>query len=162
MSVIAITDVLAGKFPVNEEITVHGWIRTRRDSKAGISFLAIHDGSCFDAIQAVVPNDLNNYEEDVLKLTTGCSVKVTGTLVESQGQGQAFEIQATGVEVLGFVEDPDTYPMAAKRHSIEFLREQAHLRVRTNTFGAIMRVRSALSFAMPSRLAWLTLTQPLR
>ena len=106
MSVISITDVLAGKFPVNEEITVHGWIRTRRDSKAGISFLAIHDGSCFDAIQAVVPNDLNNYEEEVLKLTTGCSVKVTGTLVESQGQGQAFEIQATGVEVLGLCRRP--------------------------------------------------------
>ncbi|WP_448555218.1 asparagine--tRNA ligase [Thalassotalea montiporae] len=148
MSVISITDVLAGKFPVNEEITVHGWIRTRRDSKAGISFLAIHDGSCFDAIQAVVPNDLNNYEEEVLKLTTGCSVKVTGTLVESQGQGQAFEIQATGVEVLGYVEDPDTYPMAAKRHSIEFLREQAHLRARTNLGGAVTRVRNTLAQAI--------------
>ncbi|MFD2166765.1 asparagine--tRNA ligase [Thalassotalea euphylliae] len=148
MSVISITDVLAGKFPVNEEITVHGWIRTRRDSKAGISFLAIHDGSCFDAIQAVVPNDLNNYEEEVLKLTTGASVKVTGTLVESQGQGQAFEIQATNVEVLGYVDDPDTYPMAAKRHSVEFLRENAHLRVRTNLGGAVARVRNCLSQAI--------------
>ncbi|NMP32371.1 asparagine--tRNA ligase [Thalassotalea sp. M1531] len=148
MSVIAITDVLAGKFPVNEEITVHGWIRTRRDSKAGISFLAIHDGSCFDAIQAVVPNDLNNYQDEVLKLTTGASVKVTGQLVESQGQGQAFEIQATGVEVLGYVDDPDTYPMAAKRHSIEFLREQAHLRPRTNLGGAVTRVRNCLAQAI--------------
>ena len=148
MSVIAITDVLAGKFPVDETITVHGWIRTRRDSKAGISFLAIHDGSCFDAIQAIVPSDLTNYQEDILKLTTGCSVKVTGILVESPGQGQSFEIQATTVEVLGFVEDPDTYPMAAKRHSIEFLREQAHLRARTNIGGAVTRVRNCLAQAI--------------
>ncbi len=148
MSVIAITDVLAGKFPVVESITVNGWIRTRRDSKAGISFLALHDGSCFDAIQAIVPNELDNYENDVLKLTTGCSVKVTGILVESPGKGQAFEIQATSVEVLGFVEDPDTYPMAAKRHSIEFLREQAHLRARTNIGGAVTRVRNCLAQAV--------------
>jgi len=148
MSVISITDVLAGKFPVDESITVHGWIRTRRDSKAGISFLALHDGSCFDAIQAIVPNELDNYENDVLKLTTGCSVKVTGILVESPGKGQAFEIQATSVEVLGFVEDPDTYPMAAKRHSIEFLREQAHLRPRTNIGGAVTRVRNCLAQAV--------------
>jgi asparaginyl-tRNA synthetase len=148
MSVIAITDVLSGKYPVNESITVHGWIRTRRDSKAGISFLALHDGSCFDAIQAIVPNELDNYESDILKLTTGCSVKVTGILVESPGKGQAFEIQATAVEVLGFVEDPDTYPMAAKRHSIEFLREQAHLRARTNIGGAVTRVRNCLAQAV--------------
>ncbi|TWX65261.1 asparagine--tRNA ligase [Colwellia demingiae] len=148
MSVIAITDVLAGNFPVNESITVHGWIRTRRDSKAGISFLALHDGSCFDAIQAIVPNELDNYESDILKLTTGCSVKVTGILVESPGKGQAYEIQATAVEVLGFVEDPDTYPMAAKRHSIEFLREQAHLRPRTNIGGAVTRVRNCLAQAV--------------
>ena len=148
MSVIAIADVLAGKYPVSEPITVHGWIRTRRDSKAGISFLAIHDGSCFDPIQAIVPNDLNNYQEEVLKLTTGASVKVTGELVESPGQGQAFEIQATEVEVLGLVEDPDTYPMAAKRHSIEFLREHAHLRARTNIGGAVTRVRNCLAQAV--------------
>jgi asparaginyl-tRNA synthetase len=148
MSVIAITDVLAGKYPVNESITIHGWIRTRRDSKAGISFLALHDGSCFDAIQAIVPNELDNYESDILKLTTGCSVKVSGILVESPGKGQAFEIQATAVDVLGFVEDPDTYPMSAKRHSIEFLREQAHLRPRTNIGGAVTRVRNCLAQAV--------------
>ncbi|WP_057831370.1 asparagine--tRNA ligase [Colwellia sp. TT2012] len=144
----SITDVLAGNYPVNESITVHGWIRTRRDSKAGISFLAIHDGSCFDAIQAIVPRELDNYDSDILKLTTGCSVKVTGILVESPGKGQAFEIQATEVEVLGFVEDPDTYPMAAKRHSMEFLREQAHLRARTNIGGAVARVRNCLAQAI--------------
>jgi asparaginyl-tRNA synthetase len=148
MSVNSITDVLAGKYPVNEAISVSGWIRTRRDSKAGISFLAIHDGSCFDAIQAIVPNDLSNYQADVLKLTTGCSVKIGGILVESPGKGQSYEIQATSVEVLGFVEDPDTYPMAAKRHSIEFLREQAHLRARTNIGGAVTRVRNCLAQAV--------------
>ncbi|MBL4909828.1 MAG: asparagine--tRNA ligase [Alteromonadaceae bacterium] len=148
MSVNSITDVLAGKFPVNETISVSGWIRTRRDSKAGISFLAIHDGSCFDAIQAIVPNDLSNYQNEVLKLTTGCSVEVEGILVESPGKGQAFEIQATAVKVLGYVEDPDTYPMAAKRHSIEFLREHAHLRPRTNIGGAVTRVRNCLAQAI--------------
>ncbi|WP_206485766.1 asparagine--tRNA ligase [Thalassotalea sp. G2M2-11] len=148
MSVIAITDVLAGKFPVDKEITVHGWIRTRRDSKAGISFLAIHDGTCFDAIQAIAPNELDNYQSEVLKLTTGAGVRVTGLLVESPGKGQSFEIQATKVEVLGLVEDPDTYPMAAKRHSIEFLREHAHLRPRTNIGGAVTRVRNSLAQAI--------------
>lgn len=148
MSVISITDVLAGKYPVNEEITINGWIRTRRDSKAGISFLAVHDGSCFDAIQAIVPNELDNYESEIQKLTTGASVKVTGILVESPGQGQAFEIQATAVHVYGLVDDPETYPMAAKRHSIEFLREHAHLRPRTNIGGAVTRVRNCLSQAI--------------
>lgn len=148
MSVIAITDILAGKYPVNESITIHGWIRTRRDSKAGISFLAIHDGSCFDAIQAIAPSNLDNYQTDVLKLTTGAAVKVTGILVESPGQGQSFELQAEQVEVLGLVEDPDTYPMAAKRHSIEYLREQAHLRARTNIGGAVTRVRNTLAQAV--------------
>jgi asparaginyl-tRNA synthetase len=148
MSVIAITDILAGKYPVNESITIHGWIRTRRDSKAGISFLAVHDGSCFDAIQAIAPSNLDNYQTDILKLTTGAAVKVTGILVESPGKGQSFELQAEQVEVLGFVEDPDTYPMAAKRHSIEFLREQAHLRPRTNIGGAVARVRNTLAQAV--------------
>lgn len=148
MSVIAITDILAGKYPVNESITIHGWIRTRRDSKAGISFLAVHDGSCFDAIQAIAPNNLDNYQTDVLRLTTGAAVKVTGILVESPGKGQSFELQAEQVEVLGLVEDPDTYPMAAKRHSIEFLREQAHLRPRTNIGGAVTRVRNTLAQAL--------------
>jgi asparaginyl-tRNA synthetase len=148
MSVISITDVLAGKYPVSEAVTVHGWIRTRRDSKAGISFLAVHDGSCFDAIQAIAPSDLDNYQSEVLKLTTGAAVKVTGILVESPGKGQSFEIQATNVEILGLVDDPDTYPMAAKRHSIEFLREQAHLRARTNIGGAVARVRNTLAQAV--------------
>ena len=147
MSHIAITELLKGTVAVDSQVTVKGWIRTRRDSKAGISFLAVHDGSCFNPIQAVVPNSLNNYDE-VTNLTAGCSVSVTDKLVESQGQGQAFEIQADTVEVIGLVENPDTYPMAAKRHSIEFLREHAHLRPRTNVIGAVTRVRNCLSQAI--------------
>ncbi|USD39019.1 MULTISPECIES: asparagine--tRNA ligase [Ferrimonas] len=148
MSVATIADVLKGVHAVGSEVTVQGWIRTRRDSKAGISFLAVYDGSCFDPIQGVVPNTLNNYQEDVLRLTAGCSVKMTGEVVESPGKGQQFEIAVTGVEVIGLVEDPDTYPMAAKRHSIEYLREVAHLRPRTNLIGAVMRVRNCLSQAI--------------
>jgi asparaginyl-tRNA synthetase len=147
MSHIAITELLKGTVAVDSQVTVKGWIRTRRDSKAGISFLAVHDGSCFDPIQAVVPNSLNNYDE-VTSLTAGCSVKVTGVLVKSEGSGQSFEIQANTVEVLGWVENPDTYPMSAKRHSIEYLREHAHLRPRTNVIGAVTRVRNCLSQAL--------------
>lgn len=149
MSTIApITDVLQGKIAVGSSITVQGWIRTRRDSKAGISFLAVYDGSCFNPIQAVVENTLPNYQTDILRLTAGCSVQVIGKVVESPGQGQQFELQATNVNVVGFVEDPDTYPMAAKRHSIEYLREVAHLRARTNIVGAITRVRHTLAQAI--------------
>ena len=127
--VASIVDVLQGKIAIGEKVTVRGWVRTRRDSKAGLSFLAVYDGSCFDPIQVIVNNDIENYESEVLRLTTGCSVIVTGTIVESPAEGQAVELQAEKVEVTGFVEDPDT--MAAKRHSIEYLREVAHLRPRT-------------------------------
>ncbi|ECJ5847541.1 asparagine--tRNA ligase [Salmonella enterica subsp. salamae] len=145
MSVVPVADVLQGRVAVDQEVTVRGWVRTRRDSKAGISFLAVYDGSCFDPVQAVINNSLPNYNEEVLHLTTGCSVVVTGKVVASPGQGQSFEIQATKVEVAGWVEDPDTYPMAAKRHSIEYLREVAHLRPRTNLIGAVARVRHTLA-----------------
>lgn len=146
--VAPIVDVLQGKIAVGSTISVQGWVRTRRDSKAGISFLAVYDGSCFDPIQAVIEKDLPNYEQDILRLTAGCSVKVTGKVVESPGQGQKYELQATQVEVYGFVDDPETYPMAAKRHSIEYLREVAHLRARTNIVGAITRVRHTLAQAI--------------
>ncbi|MCD8546980.1 MAG: asparagine--tRNA ligase [Aeromonadaceae bacterium] len=148
MTQASVADILKGKYAVGTRLTVQGWIRTRRDSKAGISFLAVHDGSCFDPIQAVVPNHLDNYEQDVLRLTTGCSVAVTGEVVESQGKGQSFELQASQVSVIGWVDDPDTYPMAAKRHTIEYLREQAHLRARTNLMGAVTRVRNCLAQAI--------------
>lgn len=141
---IALTDASQ----VGATVTVKGWLRSKRDSKAGISFLAVHDGTCFDPIQAVVPNELPNYESEVLPLTTGCAVEVTGVLVESQGQGQAVEIQATTVVVVGAVEDAESYPIAKKRHTFEYLRTQAHLRTRTNTFGAITRVRHVAARAI--------------
>ncbi|WP_334018689.1 asparagine--tRNA ligase [Alteromonas sp. S015] len=142
-----VVDVLKGKYAVGESVTVKGWVRTRRDSKAGLSFIALHDGSCFDPVQVIALNSLSNYA-DIQRLTAGCSLSVTGTVKESQGQGQAVEIDATNVEVSGWVENPDTYPMAAKRHSIEYLREYAHLRPRTNVIGAVTRVRNCLSQAI--------------
>ncbi len=142
-----VVDVLNGKYAQGETVTVKGWVRTRRDSKAGLSFIALHDGSCFDPIQVVAHNTLSNYA-DVQRLTTGCSLAVTGTVKESQGAGQALELDAQSVDIIGWVENPDTYPMAAKRHSIEYLREYAHLRPRTNVIGAVTRIRNCLSQAL--------------
>ncbi len=150
MSLSSTKEILSGKIAIGDKVTLAGWIRTRRDSKAGFSFLAINDGSGFDNVQVIAPNSLNNYENEVLKLTTGCSVVVDGTLNASEGQGQAYEVLADKVFVTGFVEDPDTYPMSAKRHSVEYLREYAHLRPRTNLMGAVMRIRNTLAYAIHS------------
>ena len=140
---VRVTDALAGRVPVGTTVVVKGWVRNRRDSKAGggLSFFTVHDGSCFDPIQVVARSSLDNFETEVLRLTTGCSVAVTGELVESKGKGQAVEIQAAAVTVVGWVDDPETYPVAPKQHSFEYLREVAHLRPRTNTFGAVARLR---------------------
>ncbi len=143
-----VVDILAGRPPVGARTTAQGWIRTRRDSKAGLSFLALHDGSCFDALQVVAPETLANYHDEVLHLTAGCAVTVTGTVAASQGAGQSVELLADSVVVVGWVDDPDTYPISAKRHSFEYLREVAHLRARTNTFGAVARVRHCLAMAI--------------
>ncbi len=143
-----IDDLLAGKVEPGSQVVVKGWIRTRRDSKAGISFLNVHDGSCFAPIQVVAGSDLPNYQEEVLRLTSGCAVVVTGDLVPTPGRPQPVEIRASAVEVLGWVDDPETYPIQPKAHSFEFLREVAHLRPRTNTFGAVTRVRHTLAMAV--------------
>jgi asparaginyl-tRNA synthetase len=143
-----VVDVLAGRVPAGARATVQGWIRTRRDSKAGLSFLHVHDGSCFDALQIVAPASLSNYGDEILRLTAGCAVTVTGTIAPSQGQGQAVEILADSLVVVGWVDDPESYPISPKRHTFEYLREVAHLRVRTNTFGAVARVRHCLAMAM--------------
>ena len=148
MTVASVEHALAGKIPAGGEVTVRGWVRTRRDSKAGLSFVNVSDGSCFAPIQVVVPNTLANYDSEVKHLTAGCAVIATGILVASQGQGQSFEIQASAVEVVGWVEDPETYPIQPKAHSLEFLREVAHLRPRTNLFGAVARIRNCLSQAV--------------
>lgn len=143
-----IRHILAGAATIGEAIVVRGWVRSKRDSKAGISFLEINDGSSLASIQAVVPAQISNYQTEVLHITTGCSIEVEGVLVESQGKGQSLEIQASSVVVLGWVDDPETYPIAKKRHTFEYLRTVAHLRPRTNTFGAITRVRTTLANAI--------------
>ena len=143
-----IASVLAGAVPVGSRVTIEGWIRTRRDSKAGLSFLAVHDGSCFDPLQIVAPAELPNYQAEIVKLTSGCAVRVVGELIASQGKGQAVEVRAESVEVVGWVDDPDHYPMQPKRHTMEYLREVAHLRPRTNVIGAVTRVRHTLAQAV--------------
>lgn len=148
MTSLTIKDILAGRAEVGSTLTIEGWLRTRRDSKAGLSFLQVHDGSCFDPIQVVAEASLPNYQSEILHLTTHCALRVVGTLIESQGKGQRFEVKAEQVEVVGTVENPDHYPVSAKRHTFEHLRTVAHLRPRTNTFGAIARVRDTLSMAV--------------
>jgi len=128
-------------------VTVRGWLRTRRDSKGGFSFLEINDGSSQAGIQVVADASLPNYESDVKRLVTGCCLQVEGELRESPGRGQAVEVLAKKIEVLGWVEDPESYPLQKKRHSLEFLREVAHLRPRSNTFGAVARVRNCMAMA---------------
>ncbi|HZJ30074.1 MAG TPA: asparagine--tRNA ligase [Vicinamibacterales bacterium] len=145
---VDISALLKGKHPVGSRVTVRGWVRTRRDSKAGLSFVHVHDGTCFDPIQVVAPAELSNYQSEVVKLTSGCAVIATGTLAQSQGQGQAVELQAESIDVIGWVEDPEAYPIQPKKTSFEYLREVAHLRPRTNTIGAVTRVRHALSMAI--------------
>jgi len=143
-----IVDILRGAVKPGERATVEGWVRTRRDSKAGVSFVHVLDGSSIDPFQVVVATSLPNYEPDVLKLTSGCAVRVTGTVVASQGKGQSVELAADEVTVVGWVDDPDHYPMQPKRHTMEYLREVAHLRPRTNVIGAVTRVRHTLAQAI--------------
>lgn len=140
-----IASILAGKVAVGSEVDVKGWVRTRRGNKY-VQFVALNDGSCVANLQIVF--DMERFTDDDLKaITTGSSLHIEGRLVESQGKGQKYEIQADKFEVYGTA-DPTTYPLQKKGHSLEFLREIAHLRPRTNTFGAILRVRSALAFAI--------------
>src|SRR5438477_9286402 len=111
---VSIAEALAGKAGEGAQVTIKGWVRTRRDSKAGFSFVAVNDGSCFDSIQVVAANTLPNYQSEIMRLTTGCAVVVTGQLVQSQGEGQSREVQAESVEVVGRVEGRADYPASAK------------------------------------------------
>ena len=139
-----IKDLLTSK---EGDVLVKGWVRTRRDSKGGFSFLEINDGSCFANIQVVADHSLPDFSSFEKLLTTGSCVSVLGKLVASQGKGQANEVQAAEIQVLGPA-PVETYPLQKKRHSFEYLREIAHLRPRTNTFGAVMRVRNRLAFSI--------------
>lgn len=141
MHSVTIKEVLKGKLLL-QDITINGWVRTFRSNR----FIALNDGSTINTIQCVV--DFEKFDEEVLKqINTGAALKISGTLVESQGRGQSVEIQVTDIHVHGSA-DPETYPIQPKKHSLEFLREKAHLRIRTNTFAAVMRVKSALAFAI--------------
>jgi len=128
---------------IGKKVRLGGWVRTRRDSKGGFSFIELNDGSCFASLQVVAPNTLANYENEVLKAGIGSSVEIIGEVVESPGKGQATEVKAESVRVLGFA-DPGDYPLQKKGTSFEFLRTIAHLRPRTNTFGAVARVRNEI------------------
>src|SRR5262245_8909163 len=148
MTSLSVQDILAGRFPQGVPVTVKGWIRTRRDSNAGISFLQISYGSSFHPLQVVAPATLANYASEVQRVTAGCAVEASGTIVPSAGKGQSFEMQADAVKVIGWVDDPDSYPIQPKPHTLEYLREVSHLRPRTNVIGATTRVRHTLAQAI--------------
>ena len=139
--------MLEGPLAEGPEVSVAGWLKSRRTSRGGFSFLALNDGSCFADLQVVADESLPNYAS-IVELGAGCAVSVRGKLVASQGRGQDRELQASAVTVVGTVEDPETYPVAKKRHTFEYLRGVAHLRPRTNTFGAIARVRNTITQAV--------------
>ena len=145
---LSVREVLGGRAPKDTPVTVKGWVRTRRDSKAGFSFVNVSDGSSFHPVQVIVSNSLSNYSGEILRLTAGCAVQATGTIVPSPAKGQPFEMQASAVEVVGWVDDPDTYPIQPKPHTMEFLREVAHLRPRTNVIAAATRVRHTVAQAI--------------
>src|SRR5881392_1006607 len=145
---LTVRDVLAGRAPQGASVTVRGWVRTRRDSKAGFSFVNVSDGSSFHPVQVVAANTLPNYSQEILKLTAGCAVEASGSIVPSPAKGQPFEMQASAIRVLGWVDDPDSYPIQPKPHTLEFLREVAHLRPRTNVIAAATRVRHTVAQAI--------------
>ncbi len=145
LSHIKIVDIFERTDLVGSEVNVKGWVRTRRGNKH-VQFVALNDGSSIKSLQIVI--DLERFDEEQLKpITTGASLNVKGTLVASQGKGQTVEVQATEIEVYGTA-DPESYPLQKKGHTLEFLREKAHLRMRTNTFGAVFRIRHNLAFAV--------------
>lgn len=148
MTTLSVQKILGGEAPADTPVTVKGWVRTRRDSKAGISFVNVSDGSCFHPVQVVAPDTLANYADEIAHLTAGCSIEATGLIVPSPAKGQPFEMQASAIKVVGWVDDPDTYPIQPKAHSMEYLREVAHLRSRTNVIGAVTRVRHTIMQAI--------------
>jgi asparaginyl-tRNA synthetase len=145
VTLLSCAEILAGRAPSDAPVTLKGWVRTRRDSKAGISFVHVSDGSGFHPVQVVAPSTLPNYTSEVLHLTAGCAIEATGGIVPSPAKGQPFEMQASDIKVVGWVEDPDSYPIQPKPHTLEFLREVAHLRPRTNVIGAVTRVRHTIA-----------------
>ena len=132
---------------VGKQAILQGWVRTKRDSKAGFSFIEVNDGTSQGNIQIIADSNLENYELEIKALTAGCSIRAEGEIKESGGKGQNTEMHAASVEVYGWA-DPDNYPLQKKRHSFEKLREWAHLRPRTNTFGGVARVRNSICLSL--------------
>src|SRR5436853_2218456 len=122
-SELSVREILAAQAPNDAPVTIKGWVRTRRDSKAGISFVHLSDGSSFHPVQVVAPNTLPNYTDEVLKLTAGCAVEATGSIVPSPAKGQPFEMQANAIKVIGWVDEPDTYTIQPKPETRELLAE---------------------------------------
>ncbi|CAL4323830.1 asparagine--tRNA ligase [Buchnera aphidicola] len=144
MSAISISEIYKDGIIVNTLITISGWVRSCRSSKSGFSFITVYDGSCFDSIQVIANNTLCNYYKDIIYLTIGCSIEISGKLILSIGKEQKYEIKAKKIKILGWIKNPETYPISAKKHSIEHLREFAHLRSRTNLIGVIVRIRNEI------------------
>ena len=147
VELVRIKSILDHSVETDQSVLIQGWVRSVRVSKGGFSFLSIHDGSCFDTLQVVADKELSNYD-DIAELNSGSAVSVEGMVIESQGRGQDREIQSTAIDIVGDVADPETYPISKKRHTFEYLRTVAHLRPRTNTFGAISRLRHATAHAV--------------
>ncbi|HSG62362.1 MAG TPA: asparagine--tRNA ligase [Pseudomonadales bacterium] len=148
MTATRVVDIIKENVAVGSEVLLQGWVRTRRTSKAGISFIELNDGSSLAGVQIVVPEEAPNYATEVVKLSAGCAIEARGTVVASEGQGQALEVQSRDIVVHGWVDDPETYPIAKKRHTFEHLRTVAHLRPRTNAIGAVTRLRNTVANAI--------------
>lgn len=146
MNSVSIVNIINDLIPINKKITIKGWVKTRRTSKSGISFISIYDGSSVNTIQIIADNKLINYHNEILKITTGCSVIITGKLIVSPGKKQKYEIYAELIKIAGWVSDPETYPISSKKHTMSYLREVAHLRPRTNLIGVIARIRHTLFY----------------
>ena len=144
MNKFSVKQLLGGALATDSKVEIKGWVKSRRDSKAGLSFIALSDGSCFDTIQIVAQNKLDNYANDIIRLTKDCAIVAKGKIVASIGEGQHIEILADSIEVVGWVEKPDIYPVSPKRHTVEYLRDVAHLRIRTNLIAAATRVRNTV------------------
>ncbi|WP_343128043.1 asparagine--tRNA ligase [Buchnera aphidicola (Takecallis taiwana)] len=148
MKKILVYDIYKNHNLVNQFVTLSGWIRNRRHSNFGISFIDIYDGSCVKTIQGIIKNNIFNYESEILKLTNGCAVSIQGVLVYSIGKNQKYEIQVHTIKIVGFIDAPHNYPIASKKHTCEYLRLIPHLRPRTNLIGAITRIRNGIFNAM--------------
>ncbi|BAC24409.1 asnS [Wigglesworthia glossinidia endosymbiont of Glossina brevipalpis] len=144
MKSVSIIDIIEKKIFKKKLVEINGWVRTKRNSKLGISFVDVYDGSCLQHIQVIAKKDLSNYKSDILRLTSGCSVKIFGVLKKSLKNSKIYELHATCIKVLGWIKDPGKYPISSKPHTLEYLRSFSHLRPRTNIIGSVSRIRNII------------------